>query len=307
MAANLSVSVIVPSYQGVERLPGLLECFERQTTSRNWEVIIVLDGSTDGSRELLAQWKDKIPLRVLDRGYNRGRSVTLNDGYAAAVHDVLIRCDDDLLPSDSYVDDFAQALETNPQSGVLGLYRNVFPENRYARIYGRFADARFAADAQSIAKDNPWRLWGGNCAVTRSQWVTVGTYDEDFREYGWEDVDWGYRLVEAGFGIDVEARLATPHRLAAITAENRLYRARLSGRAEVRFEVKHHYSLDRKYDGLWGTLVRINSRFAGARWGAVLDRLFYVLPAKVVRRLIDLGVEAAYRRGRLEGQALQRS
>ncbi|MBK5237613.1 MAG: glycosyltransferase family 2 protein [Actinomycetales bacterium] len=300
----MSVSVIVPSYQGDKRLPLLLEQFSRQKTEREWELIVVVDGSTDNSAEVLAQWQEKLPLRAIIRSHNLGRSATLNEGFEAAHYDILVRCDDDLVPAETYVEDFATAIETHPHSGVTGLYRNIFPENKYARIYGRRVDVRYENEALAMPREKSWALWAGNCAVTRALWEEIGPYDQNFREYGWEDVDWGYRLFTAGHDIVLDPLLVTKHRLAATTASIRLGRARLSGRARTKFVAKHNVPNTPRPHSLWNSLMAACSLFAGTRWGSILDVALNILPAPLSRKLIDLSVEAAFLRGEREANHL---
>lgn len=296
----LSVSVIVPSYQGAARLPLLLDHFSQQQTERNWELIVVLDGSTDSSAEILASWSNRLPLKIINRSENKGRSATLNEGFAAATGDVLIRCDDDLLPSENYVETFAALIEDEPSNGVTGLYRNIFPENRYARIYGRDVDERHEKEALAFPKEKRWALWAGNCAVSKEIWEQVGPYDEDFREYGWEDVDWGFRLMECGHEILVSPDLSTPHRLASTSASQRLGRAHQSGKARIKFLRKHHIPYNARDLNTWNKLVNFTAHFSGKTWGHFLDKLLYVLPKVVASKLIDMGVEAAFLRGEKE-------
>lgn len=296
----LSVSVVVPSYQGGSRLPALMECLASQRTARAWEVVVVLDGSSDSSAQVLAKWQDRVPLRVIARAENRGRSATLNEGFAQARNDVLVRCDDDLLPGPDYVELFGSLIEDDPGTGVIGLYRNEYPENRYARAYGRPVDARYRAEAYAAPARRRWMFWAGNCGVHRSAWEAVGPYDETFREYGWEDVDWGYRLMRAGYGIALEPGLETIHRVAATTAAVRLERARASGRASATFRQLHGLSTPELDDSAWNTLVRAAARGRASWLERGTEVLLPVLPEAAARRVVDLGVQASFHAGQLE-------
>ena len=70
------------------------------------------------------------------------------------------------------------------RAGVVGLYRNVYPDTAYARIYGRDWDRRFRQEAYQVRADQLWRYWAGNVSVTRETWEEVGPYDTSFRAYG---------------------------------------------------------------------------------------------------------------------------
>lgn len=299
----LSVSVVVPSYQGASRLPALMQCLAAQRTDRPWEVVVVLDGSSDDSARVLESWRDRVPVQVITRAENRGRSATLNDGFTAAGNDVLVRCDDDLLPGPDYVELFGSLIENDPGIGVVGLYRNEYPDNRYARAYGRPVDARYRAEAYAAPASRRWMFWAGNCAVHRDAWQAVGPYDETFREYGWEDIDWGYRLTQAGYGIELEPRLETRHRVAATTAAGRLERARASGRASATFRRLHEMPTPELSGGVWNALVRTAARSRPQWLTRGTEALTPLLPAPVAQRVIDLGVQASFYAGEQEAVA----
>ena len=71
------------------------------------------------------------------------------------------------------------------------------------------AEQRLRASAYAAGPEVSWRFWAGNVGVRRASWERVGPYDTDFRAYGWEDVDWGYRLHTAGIPIVVDPALET--------------------------------------------------------------------------------------------------
>ena len=67
----------------------------------------------------------------------------------------------------------------------------------------------------------------------------MGEYDESFREYGWEDIDWGYRLHRLGVPIVVPPGFTTLHHGPVTTTVERALRAYSSGAARHRFLGKH--------------------------------------------------------------------
>jgi glycosyltransferase involved in cell wall biosynthesis len=93
----LKLSVVIPTFNRrkvLERtLPYLLA---QDLPPSDYEVIIVMDGSTDGTVELLREWKPKCAFRVLETA-NRGPSAARNEGIRAAVGRVVLFLDDDLL------------------------------------------------------------------------------------------------------------------------------------------------------------------------------------------------------------------
>lgn len=92
-----SVSVVIPTHGGLERLPRLLESLDRQTLDRDcWEVVFVCNGVDDGSARFLLQWGDQsdIESRVLVTP-EAGAGLARNLGIANARADVITFVDDD--------------------------------------------------------------------------------------------------------------------------------------------------------------------------------------------------------------------
>ena len=181
---------------------------------------------------------------------------------------------------------------------MIGLYLNEYSTTPYAEVYGKDADERFRRDAYGSAPSMAWRYWAGNCSITRAIWDSVGPYDPEYRLYGWEDVDYGYRIHKAGFEVRLAPELETPHRVAAVTTAIRARRASHSGAARRLFERKHPQAgLPDAIPGwsLWNALVRGLSRIPlkPARLGSVVDALLRFLPRGVGRKIVALSVESA--------------
>ncbi len=302
---GVEASLVVPSYRGADRLPVLFEALRAQRFDGEWEAVVVLDGVEDASPDVI-EAADDLPLRPVRLPENRGRPAALNAGFAQARGRVLIRCDDDLEPDPGYVANHVLAHGGPHPVGAVGLYRNVFPSTPYARVYGEPYDRLFRSQAYESPDSGRWRYWAGNCSVIRSTFDLVGGYDERFRSYGWEDIDWGFRLATSGARVVVDPRLETRHHAANVNVEIRVRRAFLSGRAQARFVAKHHTGgsvvvprglLQRAWVLALRGLVATGSLEACERRGAALDRVLGRLPTTVAIRAVALLVESAARAG----------
>ena len=294
-------SIVVPSYRGVDRLPALMDSLAaQQEGTPPFEVIVVVDGVDDGSVALL-EAERRLPLRSILLPENRGRVTALNTGFDAARGEVLIRCDDDLLPGPDFVE---QHVAAHPPAGaargVVGLYRNVYTSTPYARAYGERSDVDFRGAAYAVPGSMRWRYWAGNCSLPRRLWEEVGPYDAAYRLYGWEDVDLGYRIAAAGYEVALVPELETTHRVAAVTTSIRARRAAQAAAARQIFERIHGKDvLPPAVPGwsAWNLLVRgasmVCRAMGTARCGAVVDRMLPFLPAPVGRKLVALTVEGA--------------
>jgi glycosyltransferase involved in cell wall biosynthesis len=305
MNSQVGASIVVPSRGGALRLPVLLSALSRQD-SNDFEVIVVVDGDIDNSAGVLERHASAHPgmaLQTIVFPENRGRAAALNAGALAARGRVIIRCDDDLEPGADYAR--AHLAEHQGEAvGVVGLCRNVFPESAYARVYGQAADARFRSDALATDRDDQWRYWAGNVSVLREVHERLGGYDERYRTYGWEDVDYGYRLQKMGIPIRIQPALTTAHHVAATTTGVRAVRALHAGAAREIFIAKHGAEALRptpQRRTLWSTLVAATSTMANERTikagGLAIDAASAVLPRWLAEKLVALTVESAGRAG----------
>ena len=98
LAEPLLASVVVPAYNGAHFLPRCLASLQKQTHPRV-EIIVVDDGSTDGTPDLV-----QAPVRLLSTGGRKGAGAARNDGAKAAAGDVLFFTDADVVapPPDQF-------------------------------------------------------------------------------------------------------------------------------------------------------------------------------------------------------------
>ena len=293
------VSVVVPTRRGRTRLPGLLASLAAQSEP-SWEAVVVVDGDVDDTAGSLRAY-DHLPLRVVVLPRNEGRSVALTTGFAEAAGDVLLRCDDDLeVPPTFLAAHLAHHTSTAGPVGVIGLCANVYADSGYARAYGRPADARARAAAYAVPADQRWRHWGANVSVTRETYDRVGPYDTRYRAYGWEDVDWGYRLHRLGVPIVIDPACEARHLGAAATTLDRSRRAYLSAAARETFRAIHGRSADPPAAvgrSPWNRLVRLAARPLTLRTlppvARCADLAAAALPARWGEKAVALTVEAA--------------
>lgn len=292
-------SVIIPSRGGSQRLPTLLSALAAQDDPA-WEAIIVIDGDVDDSASVVARYERQLPVRCIVFPENRGRVAALNAGFEAADGGVLIRCDDDMEPRPDYVAHHRRAHE-GETCGVVGLPLNVCLPTPYWRAYGEHVDAEFRRQAYATPPERTWRYWGGNVSVSRSVHNEVGPYSTDFRGYGYEDVDYGYRLHRAGVPVRLVRQLETPHHMASVTTEIRTKRGIDSGAARRIFSGRHGTEvLGDPWDlepSTWNLAVKALARGLTPRRATTLargiDHAAAFLPRPVSRKLIALVVESA--------------
>jgi dolichol-phosphate mannosyltransferase len=105
------ISVVVPTYNEAENLPELLERLDRALAGRSYEVVVVDDGSPDGTAEVAKRLSGRYPVRVLVREGRRGLSSAVVEGARLAAGEVIVVMDADLQHPPELVPKLAEAAE----------------------------------------------------------------------------------------------------------------------------------------------------------------------------------------------------
>ena len=206
------ISVIIPTYNRKESLQRTLAALGRQTyPADRFEVIVVSDGSTDGTAEAVSAATYPYRLRFLEQA-NSGPSVARNYGARAACGEVLVYVDDDIEPIDAFLEVHARAHEADETLVLIGP-QSMPPNERFPvwiawehvmleRQYTRFRSGEWQA--------GPNNLYSGNFSVRRKYLIGCGGFDETFKRQ--EDVELGYRLEKLGLHFRFEGAADAFHR-----------------------------------------------------------------------------------------------
>ncbi len=101
-AGGRKIWIVLPAFNEEQDLPNLLERTEQamQELGLPFEIVVVDDGSSDGTIEVLEDWSERLPIRTLSHKVNQGLGATIRDGLKAASEaadprDVIITLDAD--------------------------------------------------------------------------------------------------------------------------------------------------------------------------------------------------------------------
>ena len=306
-----ALSVVVPTRGGATRLPVLLDALATQQVDEPWEVLFVLDGDLDGSREVIEAYADRVPLRIVERTGGDGVSAALAAGYDAARGEIVLRCDDDLTPGSGFLAGHLARHRARPAGapplGVVSLTRDVFGDTPYATAYGRPANERLIAQAYARPPEQRWLHWAACNSVPKAAYEAVGGFDPTMTYR--EDSELGLRLARSGVEIVIDPALEIEHRGPAATVEARAARAFTSGASMRAFDVRHPHELARPVGvGTWGSLVsaaarRIHTAEEAAQLGRRVDLALPRSPRLVQGKMVALAVEAAAEAGARLGEA----
>src|SRR5690606_7521656 len=113
----LLASVVVPLWNGLEHIEECLSSLLQQTYTP-LEIIVVDNGSTDGSAEVVERHFETV--RLLRNEQNLGFSAACNRGLEAARGEILLLLNQDTIVEPDWVEALARGLDTTPDTGIVG-------------------------------------------------------------------------------------------------------------------------------------------------------------------------------------------
>lgn len=116
------LSVVVPTYNEAGSVPKLAERLHAALGARDWELVIVDDGSPDGTADIAAALAPRIPTNVVRRAGKGGLASAVIGGFAAARGDVLVVMDADLSHPPELVPALLSAIEDGADLAVGSRY-----------------------------------------------------------------------------------------------------------------------------------------------------------------------------------------
>lgn len=205
MAEAPSVSVVIPTHQRREALRTVLESLSRQSVApEEYEVVVSVDASTDGTREMLESFGGPLRLRWTSPSA-RGRSAAVNAAVAEAGGEVTIVLDDDMRVVPEFVERHRAHHPSGSRRCVLGAVPVELGEG--GTHAARHVKERFDTHLERLSDPEhlalPRSFFSGNASLRTETLRGVGGFDESFGIYGNEDVELALRLrrdgVELGY------------------------------------------------------------------------------------------------------------
>ena len=235
----MRASVIVPTFNRRDIVTRTLRTLCKQDfPPADFEIIVVIDGSTDGTAVALRALEPPCRFRVIEQE-NRGLAGARNTGIRAAGGEVVIFLDDDMLCDAKLVSEHFAA--HGAQERVVG-FGSIFlsgdsPPSLAAECFKREVGAYYLK--HKLDPQTPWPASAcvfGNSSVARSVLVDAGGFDERFRMR--EDAELGVRLFAAGIQPSYVSD-AVAHQFYRKTAADLIQDAEAFAIADVMFANKH--------------------------------------------------------------------
>lgn len=199
-------SVIIPTYNRADILRRTLNLLAVQTYPKNdFEVLVINDGSTDRTARLLAEFAAKkiFTLKFLEQK-NAGASSARNLGLAKAQGKIIVFLDDDVFPQPNFLAAHAtfHALFPGSNLAALGLthLHPELPKTRLQKFLERSGLQFKFQDLRAKQQVDFRRFYTANLSLKR-EFLGSQNFDLDFQGWGFEDLEFGYRLQKAGLKL----------------------------------------------------------------------------------------------------------
>ncbi|MDQ6781070.1 MAG: glycosyltransferase family 2 protein [Candidatus Eremiobacteraeota bacterium] len=273
------ITVQLCTYNRKALLGRVLRALFAQTLEPDrYEIVLVDDGSTDGTyEEVLRPLQPRCAFHLV-RQRNAGLAAGRNAGIARARGEIILFMDDDVLAT----------------PGLLAAHARFHAEHANAICRGAVINVSSFEDlpppVYSARHYSGAYFWTTNVSAPLQLVQAAGGFDERFREYGWEDLELGFRLRARGVrSILARDALVYHHKPPLQPAQfpHAARQARAQARTAILFLRKHPHWRIALATGLmrphmwWSGLARRSG------WPALLERI--AAPAKPATRL-PLGV-----------------
>ncbi len=233
-------SIVIPAYQSRNMLKNTLAAIDRQIgiNEDEYEVIIVDDGSNDGTKEFVKEVSRKYQIKYiyLERNADSCRSRARNFGWKCAEGEKIVFIDADILVKDDYLAELDRCFSMKEDLLVIGT-RIMIPEEvaeSSVKDGSVFDDFKFSLEHKermefrhdifnelsynSSRMDYPF-LYSLSCNLTLPRkWIeSIGGFDEDLKKWGIEDIEMVYRACKKGIKIVINSKLEVFHQFHGIT------------------------------------------------------------------------------------------
>lgn len=232
---ELGASVVIPFHAGYDLLERTIASLTQQTYPKDrFETIIVADANHSVAKSIVDKYKNQINIKLVNLfNLNYGLSSSRNAGIKVASCDVIISLDSDMICPPTFLESHMEWFHKYPKIATIGLRKfvradRIRPEEiiynfslvsslpeifSMSNTYGTRRDKRIYELKKFGVHPFPGNCFhGGNVAYWRDDAIDVGLWNEEFNgNYGYEDIEFGQRLVENSTKIIFENGATTYH------------------------------------------------------------------------------------------------
>lgn len=201
-------TIIIPNYNGLDVLQACVESI-RTHTSTEYELIVVDDGSIDGS----ADWCRNNEVIFISLPANIGFPAACNFGLKIASGDAILLLNNDTLVTENWLTNLLSCLYSNEEIGIVGPVTNYASGKQQINIpYTNLQEISEKINKPDQAKWKQTKRIVGLCLLMKREVLErVGLLDERFSPGHFEDDDYCYRANMAGYKLMIAGDVFVYH------------------------------------------------------------------------------------------------
>lgn len=187
---NIKAAITLGAYNEENNIGKFLDAALRQTYMPS-EIIIVDDGSTDKTAEIVKKYAASHPIIKYIYQKNSGPACARNNAWKNSNADVCVFTDGDCVPKENWIEELIKPLEDDSVAAAGGGYETINKDKILARFIGYEIDYRYRNIGKEITAHGTYNL-----AVKKNVLKEVGGFDEKYKRPSGEDWDLTYRISQ---------------------------------------------------------------------------------------------------------------
>ena len=203
---NLNVSLYIPVYNGESTIEKVIKSVLKLSYSPN-EIIIINDGSTDNTKNIINKYKGKI--KIIDNKINKGLGYCRNLGIKQSLNENVASIDADVEVHNNWLKDLVELKEKYQSSICGGELIEKYIDNNMCN-YWRHIHARQNPFGIRDIENLNQALAGSNILLNKNAWESAGGYEEKFKTHG-EDFTFCNKLRSLNFKISYSSKAKCYH------------------------------------------------------------------------------------------------
>ncbi len=244
------LTVLIATYNGAKTLPKALDGYvQLQTPAGGWKLVIVDNGSTDRTKEIIHSFMDRLPLTYLFEP-SKGKNAALNTGLPSVAGDLVVLTDDDTLPRPDWLTEMRRAADSHASfsifAGTVVPCWEIAPEEWILELVPLAPVFGVTDPSWEEGPISPQLVFGGNAAIRTKVFEAGYKFNVRLGPRGHNypmgsETELTLRLAEAGFKAWHCKQAVVEHIIQGFQLDRRWLfgRALRYGRGEYRLKFQH--------------------------------------------------------------------
>ncbi len=193
----MKITVVIPTYNKKDILLETLAAFTKQTYN-DFEIIIIDDGSNDGTKEAIKGLRLPFAIRYFFQK-NKGPATARNLGIKKAKGQIIVLVDDDIIPTKNFLDEHVKFHKRGDEKLVVLGYSKWDPRIKMTPFRKYITKYHLAFKNITDRNNVDWcYLYSGNVSARKGFFIKGDLFDESFPHAAYEDTELGYKLHKLG-------------------------------------------------------------------------------------------------------------